>query len=57
MVCRRCGAIQEFVDKELCAEESKSAQNLGFHTEYHLSESSGLCADCYGKQLKEDSTS
>lgn len=46
MVCRCCGAIQEFVDKELCAEESKSARNLGFHTEYHLSESSGLCADC-----------
>lgn len=47
MVCRCCGAIQEFVDRELCAEESRFAQNLGFHTEHHLSESSGLCADCY----------
>jgi Fur family zinc uptake transcriptional regulator len=54
MVCRCCGAIQEFVDKELCAEESKSAQNLGFHTEYHISESLGLCANCYiAKHLKE----
>ena len=49
VVCRRCGAIQEFADKELCRGEDKFAQNLGFHTEYHLSESSGLCANCYGK--------
>ena len=50
MVCRQCGAIQEFADEDLCHEESKFAQNLGFHTEYHLSESSGVCSDCYGKQ-------
>ena len=51
MVCRQCGAIQEFADEELCRGEDKFAQNLGFHTEYHLSESSGLCASCYEKQL------
>jgi len=52
VVCRQCGAIQEFADKELCQEEDKFAEGLGFHTEYHLSESSGLCSDCYRKQLK-----
>jgi Fur family transcriptional regulator, zinc uptake regulator len=52
MVCRQCGAIQEFADKELCQGENKAAQNLGFHTEYHFSESSGLCANCYRKRSR-----
>ncbi|MBN2186846.1 MAG: transcriptional repressor [Dehalococcoidia bacterium] len=51
MVCRQCGAIKEFADEELCREENEFAQNVGFHTEYHLSESSGLCANCYRKQF------
>ena len=49
MVCQHCGAIQEFADKELCQEENDFAQNLGFHTEHHLSEFSGLCSQCYEK--------
>ncbi len=49
MICRQCGAIEEFADEGLCQEEREFAQNLGFHTEYHLSESSGLCANCYRK--------
>ena len=51
MVCRQCGALQEFADKELCREENKFAQDFGFHTEYHSSESSGLCASCYKRQV------
>jgi len=47
MVCRRCGAIQEFADERLCRGENAFTRNLGFHTEYHLSESSGLCSNCY----------
>jgi Fe2+ or Zn2+ uptake regulation protein len=50
MVCHNCGTTQEFVDQQLCLQESKSAQNLGFHTEHHFSESSGLCPNCYRKQ-------
>ena len=53
-VCRQCGAIQEFADKGLCQEEDKFAESRGFHTEYHLSESSGLCSDCYRKQVKQN---
>jgi len=53
MVCRCCGATQEFVDQQLCLQESKSTQDLGFHTEYHFSESSGLCSACYKKQLQK----
>jgi Fur family zinc uptake transcriptional regulator len=49
MVCQHCGAIQEFADKTLCQGENEFAQNLGFHTEYHLSEFSGLCSRCYKK--------
>jgi len=49
MVCQQCGAIQEFADKRLCQGENKFARNLGFHTEYHLSEFSGLCSRCYKK--------
>ena len=49
MVCQHCGAIREFADKELCQEENALAQDLGFHTEHHLSEFSGLCSRCYGK--------
>lgn len=47
MVCQHCGAIQEFADKELCQEENDRARDLGFHTEHHLSEFSGLCSQCY----------
>ena len=46
MVCQHCGAIQEFADKGLCQEENEFARNLGFRTEYHLSEFSGLCSRC-----------
>ena len=46
MVCQRCGAIQEFADKGLCQEENEFARSLGFHTEHHLSEFSGLCSRC-----------
>jgi len=49
MVCHQCGAIQEFADEGLCQGENEFAQNLGFHTEYHLSEFSGLCSKCYRK--------
>lgn len=47
MVCQQCGAIQEFADARLCDKENKFAQNLGFHTEHHISEFSGLCSQCY----------
>jgi Fe2+ or Zn2+ uptake regulation protein len=46
VVCRECGALQEFADKGLCEEESDIAQELGFHTEQHFSEVSGVCAEC-----------
>ena len=50
MVCQDCGAIQEFADKTLCQEETALAENLGFHTEYHLSEFFGLCSQCFKSQ-------
>ena len=50
MVCQDCGAIQEFADQGLCQGENEFAQGLGFHTEYHISEFSGLCSHCYGRQ-------
>jgi len=53
MVCRRCGAVQEFADERLCQEEKAFAQNFDFHTEYHLSGASGLCSDCYKKEPGE----
>ena len=49
MVCQHCGAIQEFADEALCQGENEFAQNFGFHTEYHLSEFSGICSQCYRK--------
>jgi len=50
MVCQDCGAIQEFADEGLCQGENEFAQGLGFHTEYHISEFSGLCSRCYSTQ-------
>jgi Fe2+ or Zn2+ uptake regulation protein len=50
MVCQDCGAIQEFADEGLCQGENEFARNLGFHTQYHISEFSGLCSRCYRKQ-------
>jgi len=46
MVCRQCGALKEFADKALCEEENEIAQDLGFHSEQHFSEVSGICANC-----------
>jgi len=46
MICRQCGALREFADKVLCEEENEIAQDLGFHTEQHFSELSGICSDC-----------
>jgi hypothetical protein len=34
----------------LCQGENEFAQDLGFHTQYHISEFSGLCSRCYRKQ-------
>jgi len=56
VVCRQCGVIEEFADEELCQEEGKFAASFGFHTEFHLSESCGLCSKCYRKQVKQNST-
>ena len=53
VICRHCGAVQEFADEELCKGEGELARELGFHTEYHFSESSGLCADCYKRESGE----
>ncbi len=50
MVCQHCGVIQEFADEGLCQGENEFARNLGFHTQYHISEFSGLCARCYRRQ-------
>ena len=52
MVCQDCGAIQEFADEGLCQGENEFAQGLGFHTEYHISEFSGLCSRCYSRQAQ-----
>jgi Fur family zinc uptake transcriptional regulator len=52
MVCQDCGAIQEFADEGLCQGENEFARNRGFHTQYHISEFSGLCSHCYRKQLQ-----
>jgi len=46
MVCRQCGALQEFVDKALCEEESAIARDFGFVAEHHFSEFFGLCSNC-----------
>lgn len=46
LVCRQCGVLQEFTDEALCYQESQIAQKMGFHSEYHLTESSGLCRHC-----------
>ena len=46
VVCRKCGALREYSDKALCAEESAIAQEFGFRTEQHFSEFSGICSAC-----------
>ncbi|HEX7365170.1 MAG TPA: Fur family transcriptional regulator [Dehalococcoidia bacterium] len=46
MVCRECGSLKEFADKALCQEENEIAQDLGFKSEHHFSEFSGICSNC-----------
>jgi Fe2+ or Zn2+ uptake regulation protein len=48
MVCRECGVLKEFADRALCDEEDEITQDLGFHSEQHFSEVSGVCARCQG---------
>ncbi len=47
MVCRRCGTFLEFADEALCQREEETARKSGFHTEQHIAESVGLCANCH----------
>ena len=54
IICNKCGAIQEYADDKLCRTEKKIARNIGFHAEYHVSESYGLCSDCYKVVLAEN---
>jgi Fur family zinc uptake transcriptional regulator len=54
MICRCCGALQEFSSDGLCREESEIAGQCGFHAEHHTSESSGLCSTCYRKQSADN---
>ena len=46
LVCRECGVLQEFTDEALCHQESQIARRMGFYSEHHLTESSGLCQRC-----------
>lgn len=46
VVCRECGMSKEYASQALCAEETELAQSLGFSTEQHFSEFSGVCARC-----------
>ncbi|MDP2728363.1 MAG: Fur family transcriptional regulator [Dehalococcoidia bacterium] len=46
MVCRRCGAFLEFADESLCQKEEEAVRSFGFHTEQHIAESLGICANC-----------
>ena len=57
MICRCCGALQEFCSEGLCREESEIAGQCGFHAEHHVSESSGLCSTCYRKQFEQSPAS
>ena len=49
LVCRECGALKEYADKELCKEENHIATDLGFRTEQHFSEFTGICTKCDSK--------
>jgi len=51
LMCRECGAFQEFADEALCDEEKGIARDLGFYTEKHLAESIGLCCRCQRYKL------
>ncbi len=51
VVCRQCGGLQEFASKILCQKEAEIVRDLGFRTEYHLSEVSGLCSKCSDGEL------
>ena len=46
LVCRSCGGLQEFANESLCHKEDEVAASMGFHAERHVSEFSGLCAEC-----------
>lgn len=53
VVCRSCGTLKEYADKELCEEETLAASDLGFRTEQHFSEFYGLCTKCDSKFRSE----
>ena len=47
LVCRQCGALQEFADESLCRKENEIAAKMGFQADHHIEEFHGLCADCH----------
>jgi Fe2+ or Zn2+ uptake regulation protein len=46
VVCKECGTLKEYASQALCDEETVMAERLGFRTEQHFSEFSGVCARC-----------
>jgi Fe2+ or Zn2+ uptake regulation protein len=54
MICHNCGTIKEYVDDKICRSEKKVARDIGFYTQYHISESYGLCSDCHKGELAEN---
>ena len=44
--CRKCGRVQEFVDKNLCRQEDRIAESSGFTSESHVTDIVGVCQSC-----------
>jgi len=55
MICRICKEVQEFADKALCDMENEVAGKYGFHPEHHLTEFSGVCANCLSRITFDES--
>ena len=53
LVCLRCGAVEEFVDREIEARQEEIAKRFGFKLESHSLSLYGICAACQKKEEEE----
>lgn len=50
MICTKCGAILEFKDEVLEAQQQSVAEAYGFHMLQHKMDIYGICADCLAQR-------
>ena len=54
LVCLKCGAVEEFVDREIEERQNEIAKRFGFKLESHSLSLYGICSACQKKEAERN---